>query len=76
MAHPARKPDPAAPPVDPEAVARAYRAQRARRRAREQRQRERRLANLRFWFVVVGLLALSVYLVLTIWSEVETLFGL
>ena len=76
MAHPARKPDSAASPVDPEAVARAYRAQRARRRAREQRQRERRLANLRFWLVVVSLLALSVYLALTIWSEVETLFGL
>ena len=65
-----------APPVDPAAVDRAYLQERARRRARIERSRERRRAALRFWVVVLGLLAISALLVLTVWREVERLFGL
>jgi hypothetical protein len=57
-------------------VERAYRLQRARRRARVAHSREKRRAGLRFLLVLVGLVALSIYLSLTVWSEVERLFGL
>lgn len=78
MAHPAPGSDeaPETPPVDPFAVQRAYRRERLRRRARDERLRERRLANLRFFLVLGLLFALSVFLTLTIWEEVQRLFGL
>lgn len=65
-----------APPFDPVAVDRAYLQERARRRARIERNRARRRAALRFWLVLVVLLVASVLLALTIWREVERLFGL
>jgi hypothetical protein len=79
MAEPARRPrtiDPSDVPIDPSAVHREYRRQRARREARERRTRERRAANIRFWLIVVGLLALSVYLAVEMWQQVQRLFGL
>ena len=57
-------------------VDRAYLQERARRRARIERSRARRRAALRFWLVLLGLIAISVLLTLTIWREVERLFGL
>ena len=60
----------------PVAVDRAYLQERARRRARTERSRARRRAGLRFWLVLLGLVAVSVLLTLTIWREVERLFGL
>lgn len=77
MAEPATRP-PAGDdaPFDPVAVDRAYLQERARRRARIERSRARRRASLRFWLVLVGLLAVSALLVLTVWREVERLFGL
>lgn len=65
-----------APPVDPSAVDRAYRLERAKRRARAARARERRLATLRFGIVLTALLALALFLTLTMWQQVEQLFGL
>lgn len=65
-----------APPFDPVAVDRAYLQERARRRARIEHSRERRRAAIRFWVVVLGLLAVTVLLTLTTWREVERLFGL
>lgn len=65
-----------APPFDPVAVDRAYVQERARRRARIERSRAKRRASLRFWFVLLGLIAVSIVLSLTIWREVERLFGL
>lgn len=65
-----------APPFDPVAVDRAYLQERARRRARIERSRAKRRASLRFWLVLLGLIAVSVLLTLTIWREVERLFGL
>ena len=76
MADPARAPVQDAPPVDPYAVDRAIVLQRARRQARIERRRARRLASLRFWFVVVALLALSGYVSVTVWREIQRLFGL
>ena len=63
-------------PVAPVAVDREYRRQRARRQARERRNRERRAANIRFWIIVIALLALSVYLSIAMWQQVQKLFGL
>ena len=64
------------PLFDPVAVDRAYLQERARRRARIERSRAQRRASLRFWLVVLGLLAVGVLLTLTTWREVERLFGL
>ena len=78
MAQPARIPErrPEAPPVDHTAVAKAYRLERAKRYARERRDRERRLARLRFWTVLVLLTSALALLALTVWNEIERLFGL
>jgi hypothetical protein len=58
------------------AVERAYRLQRARRRARIDRNRARRRAGVRFLLVLAALVALAAYLSLTVWNEIEQLFGL
>jgi len=63
-------------PIDPIAVRRAYRRQRLLRRARRERIRQRRLAGLRFVLFLGLLLALSLFLTLTVWREVQRLFGL
>ena len=78
MAQPARSHErpTQAPPVDPAAVARAYRLERAKRFARKQRAREQRLAGLRFWLVLVLLTSALLLLSLTVWNEIERLFGL
>ena len=65
-----------APPIDAAAVRRAYRLERARRRARVRRRRASRWATVRFWTVVLALLAASVVLGLAVLREVEELFGL
>lgn len=65
-----------APPFDPAQVDRAYLQERARRRARIERSRARRRAGVRFWLVVLVLIAVSVLLTVTILNEVERLFGL
>ena len=65
-----------APPFDPVAIDRAYLQERARRRARAERSRARKHAGLRFWVVLMALIVVSVVLTVTIWREVERLFGL
>jgi hypothetical protein len=79
VAQPARRharPDPAAPPVDSTAVARAYRLERAKRHVRARRQRERQNAQLRFWTALVLLTGMLTLLSLTVWNEIERLFGI
>jgi len=79
MAEPARHRsagEDAPPPFDPVAVDRAYLHERARRRARSERSQARKRAGLRFWFVLLVLLVASVVLTVTIWREIERLFGL
>ncbi|HEU0303967.1 MAG TPA: hypothetical protein VFR32_05240 [Gaiellaceae bacterium] len=78
MARPARQPaeldDP--PRHDPTSVAHAYRYHRERRNARIARDLERRRARRRFWLVAAFLLLASLVLAVTIWDQVQTLFGL
>jgi hypothetical protein len=64
------------PTYDPDAVERAYVLHRARRDARIQRTRARRYARLRYFLVLLVLLALSVFIALAVWREIERLFGL
>ena len=63
-------------PFEPGAVDRAYLHERARRRARIERSRARRRAGLRFWIVLLVLIAVSIALTVSIWREIERLFGL
>ena len=65
-----------APELDPYAVDRAYRLHRARRQARLDRQQARRNAHLRFFVVILVLVGLSGFIALTVWREIEQLFGL
>jgi cell division septal protein FtsQ len=76
VAEPARRGPQEAPPLDPDAVARAYRLERAKRRARHARERARRRATLRFLGVLVVLLVLAVVLGATAWQQIQRLFGL
>ena len=78
MARPARHPaELDEPPIhDPVSVEHAYRYHRQRRYARVARQREHRRARLRFWLVSGCLLLVSLVLAVTIWDQVQSLFGL
>jgi hypothetical protein len=77
MAEPAKKQlAPDEPPIDPGAIQREYRRQKARRRHHQLRTREKRAANIRFWVIVLALLALSAYLTIAMWHQVQKLFGL
>jgi hypothetical protein len=64
------------PVVAPGAIDRANRPHRARRRARVEHRQRARHASLRFWLVLWLLLFASVVLALTIWGQVQSLFGL
>lgn len=78
MAEPIQRPRPQveAPPLDPNAVDRAYHFYRARRYAKIRHRRETRIAHARFW-AFLGLLALAcLVLAVTVWGEVSKLFGL
>lgn len=79
MAEPARRSvaaPPDAPPVDAQAIDRAYHYHRARRNARVRRNREKAHARLRFFITFVLLVGLALFLVLTIWNEIHKVFGL
>jgi hypothetical protein len=64
-----------APPLDPEAIDRAYWYHRARRRARIEHRRATRRAGVRFWLVLLVLLAVTLAIVVFIAQEVQRLFG-
>ena len=64
------------PVVDHEAVRDTVRLQRARRKARIEHRKRTRRAGIRFWLVLVILLVASVALSVTIWREIQRLFGL
>jgi hypothetical protein len=67
---------PEEPPIDPTAIERAYRTHRARRRVRSEHRRERARARLRFWVATAVLVALAVTLLLVVWHEMQSVFGL
>ena len=65
-----------APPVDPQAVDRAYRFYRASGTPRSNIGGRRRMAHVRFWaFLGILLLACAVVAV-TVWGEVARIFGI
>jgi hypothetical protein len=64
------------PVVDHEAVRDTVRLHRARRKARIEHRNRTRRAGLRFWVVLLLLLVASVALSITIWNEIQRLFGL
>jgi polyferredoxin len=65
------------PPVDPsDAIRSAYSFHRAKRRVRHDRQRRTRQAGLRFAVTLALLVFIAVVLSLTVWNEVQRLFGL
>jgi hypothetical protein len=68
--------DEEAPPLDPEAVERAYRFHRARRAARKRWHREKRWAGVRFWLVLALAVAGAVLLAARTLGEIERIFGL
>lgn len=78
MAQPARRPElvDESLELDPVAVQRAYQLHRARRRHHRNRHRETKRAKLRFWIVLLVLVAASVYLSIIIWRQIERTFGL
>lgn len=65
-----------APPIDPGAVRDAYRLHRARRKARLAHRKRMKRAGIRFWLVLIVLLVASVVVAVTIWHEIQQLFGL
>lgn len=78
MAQPARRvaAPPEEPPVDPEAIDRAYHYHRARRNARLRRKQEKARARLRFVVTFLLLVGLAIFLMLTSWHEIQRVFGL
>lgn len=64
------------PPLDPEAVERAYRRHRAQRAAKARRHRERRWANVRFWFLLAIAVAVALVLAARTLGEMQRVFGL
>jgi hypothetical protein len=75
----AREEAPAAepPPVDTvEAIQWAYRFHRTKRRLQVERRRATQLAGLRFAFTLALLVFVFVVLSLTVWAEIQRLFGL
>jgi hypothetical protein len=64
------------PFVDHEAVRQTVRFHRARRKARTEHRKRGRRAAIRFWVVLVALVGAIVVLSMTVWHEIQRLFGL
>lgn len=64
------------PPLDPEAVSRAYRTHRARRAAKAKRHRAKRWAGVRFWLVLALVVVVTGVLAARTLGEIERVFGL
>lgn len=65
------------PPIDPsDAIRSAYSFHRAKRKVRGDRQRRTRQAGVRFAVTLALLVFIAVVLSLTVWNEVQRLFGL
>jgi hypothetical protein len=65
-----------APPVDPVAVPRRLATERARRAAREDHEISVKRAQIRFWLLIGVLVFAGAILTLTIWDQIQSLFGL
>ena len=74
---PRTRPDDSAPPFDdPVAVHRRFRHHRRKRIARIEHRRELRHARRRFWVLVGTLFVLAVFLSVTIWEQIQSMFGI
>jgi len=74
---PRQRPEKNAPPVDdPIAVHRAFRHHRSKRLARIEQRRELKQARRRFWILIGALLVLSIFLSVTIWEQIQAMFGI
>ena len=64
------------PPLDPDAVPRAYLHHRARCAAKQQWHREKRWAGVRFWLVLALVLVVTGVIAARTLGEIERVFGL
>jgi len=64
------------PPIDPVAVERGLALARAKRRARIEHKQEIRRARIRFLFLLLGLILLTLFIALSIWQKIQDVFGL
>jgi len=64
------------PPLDPDAVSRAYRQHRARRVAKKKRHRAKRWAGVRFWLVLALVVIVTGVIATRTLGEIERVFGL
>ncbi len=77
MQDPAGSPRSPRPPVfDQDRVEHRVRLQRARRAFRIEQDDERRIARMRFWFVIASLLSLTIVIAAAVYHEIRSLFGL
>jgi hypothetical protein len=69
--------EPTGPPVeDPLAVHHAFRQHRRKRLARIDHRREQQTASKRFWLLIGGLFLLALLLGVTIWEQIQSIFGI
>jgi hypothetical protein len=71
-----RRADADPPRVDSAAIERRIARQRAKRHARIEHERERRRARKRYWVLLAALLFYALFLSLTVWDQIQALFGL
>jgi hypothetical protein len=65
------------PPIeDPVAFHSAFRQHRRKRLARLEHRRELKHASRRFWFLIAALFMLAVFLSVTIWEQIQSMFGI
>ena len=77
LSAPRQRTEESAPPIDdPYAVRRAFIEHRRKRVARIEHRRERKQARRRFWILVSTLLLLAVFLSVTIWAQIQSVFGI
>jgi len=67
----------AAPPAgDPVEVHRAFRRHRRKRLARIEHRRELVRARRHFWILIAALIVLALFLSITIWEQIQSMFGI
>jgi hypothetical protein len=74
---PRPRPEESAPPIDdPHAVRRAFVVHRRRRIARIEHRREHRWARRRFWILIGVLVLVAIFLSVTAWEQLQSMFGI
>lgn len=67
----------AVPPLaDPVQLHRSFRQHRRKRLARIEHRRELKRARRRFWILVGALFAFAIFLSVTIWEQIQSMFGI